>query len=151
MAAWMDMLPEDVRATLEVGDGGSEGSGELTAALAAARAPEVPEVVRRYASDARAFGRPRRIRLVAWVANAEEAGPGVRSAEVIRRLTGEDEDGEAGGSDAVGILFLEDIHALAVALSRRFGRQAMEPGTIAAIEQSAFEVESDLEFSRGGI
>lgn len=160
IAAWKAKLPDDLRSALAAeGEDPPCGAGALAAALAEASPWQVPEVVRRHPAEARAFGRARRVRLMARMAGQARPDP----ASVLRRLTGEDLSGEAGaGSGAgsgggagnggdVGLLFLEDIRALAEALGPRLARRMASGPTVEAVVQAAVTLESDMAFRQGGI
>ena len=150
LSAWLAKLPEDLRLAISSdGEVASIGSGDLLASLNSVTPLEVPALVRLHSADTRSFGRARRIRLMAWM--AKEAG---EPAPVFARLT-EDETGDAEGSTGghadIGILFLEDIKALANALGPRIARRMASNATMAAVIQSAFNLESDVEFRQGGM
>lgn len=154
VAAWLAKLPEDIREALVSNDApSSEGSGGLSRALSLAQAADLPEVVRSHAEDAAAFGRPRRVRLMAWL-----AGDALRRREnplpAFRRLTGDEtgDGGEAGSAaDAVGILFLEDLRALADAVAPRLARRIAGLPSIDQAAEAAFVLESDMAFRSGGV
>lgn len=146
IAAWKSRLPSDVVSALsDSAETASEGSGALTAALAESPAWQVPEVVRQHPEDVRAFGRARRIRLMAWVARQTFPDCGA----VFRRLT-EDEEGGS-GAGAVGLLFLEDIQALAEAMGPRIARRMTSEAAMDAVVQAAVTLESDMAFRQGGL
>lgn len=149
IAAWMRNLPADVLSAVRVeGEEASEGSGGLVAALADAAPWQVPDVVRQHAQDARAFGRARRLRLMAWV--AKQTYPD--SGGIFRRLTGEDQDeGAVGGEADVGVLFLEDIKAYVEAIAPRLARRMASEATMESVVQAAFTLESDMAFRQGGV
>ena len=57
--------------------------------------------------------------------------------------------GDAGGE--VGVLFLEDIRALAAALAPRLARRMASGETLEAVVQAAVTLEGDMAFRQGGI
>ena len=176
IAAWKAKLPDDLRSALAAeGEGPSGGAGALAAVLTEAAPWQVPEVVRRHPDEVRAFGRARRVRLMAWMAGQAQPDP----AALLRRLTGEAPprevssrevsppevsngagdgagagEGAGSGGDAggeVGVLFLEDIRALAAALAPRLARRMASGETLEAVVQAAVTLESDMAFRQGGI
>lgn len=153
MAAWAAKLPDDVRAVISGGDEASpEGSGGLRAALASAPPSAVPGIVRGDADGARALGRAGRLRLMAWMAASEER-PGAVFSRLVGEGEGEGEDSEgAPGGDPVGILFLEDLKAIAEAVvGPRMSRRMVDDHTLGAVAEAAATLESDMAFRQGGI
>lgn len=150
LSAWLSRRPDDVRAFISDGEArDADGFSALAGVLAGAQAFEVPEILRRDPDGARALGRLGRVRLMARVA----AGGGNDAALVMRRITGEDDvDGGAGGRDAVGILFLEDLKEWArTVLAPRVAARATSPEVLGTAAEAAFTLESDLVLRQGGI
>ena len=146
IAQWLERLPEDVRSAIADGDVPPLAEGGLAAALETAAPFQVPDMVREHSADTHSFGRARRVRLMAWV--ARQTYP--ESGAIFRRLTGADDDGNEGG-DAVGLLVLEDIRALAEALSPRLARRVSSASALDLVVQAAQTLESDMEFRQGGV
>ena len=147
LAVWLAKLPDDVREALDdASDAATDGRGALMTALSTATPLEVPDLVRQHAGEVHGFGRARRVRMMAWMANkAQDPGP------IFTRLTADDTtDGEA-GSGNVGILFLEDIKALAAAIAPRIARRMTSEATMEAVIQSAFTLEGEVELRQGGL
>lgn len=148
MTAWLSKLPADIRSAVQEGDGQAADGGALSAVLSQSQPWQVPELVRSHADGVRGLGRARRIRVMAWMARATYP----ESAGVFRRLTGEDlAEGEVGGDGDVGVLFLEDLKALAAALAPRMVRKMASEATLDAVLQAATTLESDMEYTRGGV
>jgi hypothetical protein len=153
ITAWLAKLPEDVRSALAVeGEVASEGSGGLSAALGGVTPFDVPDLVRVHAGDVRSFGRARRVRLMAWMANSAPEPAPVFARLTDGRSVADGGEGEgSGGASEVGVLFLEDIRALAKALGPRLARLMASAPTMEAVIQSAFTLESDVDFRQGGM
>lgn len=153
ISGWLSTLPPDFRGALHQADlPSSEGSGELSRAIASAGSAELPVLVRAHADDVAAFGRPRRVRLMAWL-RRDTIRRGENPTEAMLRLTGEEaaEGGEDGGVDAVGLLFLEDLRALAEVVAVRMGQRIAAQPSIEQAAEAAFVLESDMAFRSGGV
>lgn len=156
ITAWLARLPDDVRGALVLAEAPfSEGSGGLSRAVAAAKAADLPDVVRLHPEDVVAFGRPRRVRLMAWLAK-DMIRRGENPIPAFRRLSGEEggqgDGGDQGaGADAVGLLFLEDLRALADAVAPRLGRRIASQPSIEQAAEAVFVLESDMAFRSGGV
>ncbi|MFC4235994.1 hypothetical protein ACFOY8_12180 [Thalassospira xianhensis] len=145
---WLQKLPEDIReAVLSDGGTSSEGDGILVSVLRDDVAPsQIPELVREYPQDVRAFGRARRIRLMAWM--AKKTYPD--SHAVFRKLTGEEEDG-SGSNSETGELFLEDIKIFAEVISKRQIQRMASENRLDAVVETAKTLENEITFSQGGM
>ncbi len=139
---WLGVLPADLRACL--GDEAALPDG-AAAALAREVSDASPALAARVlASDpgaVLALGRPRRVRLMAWVvrsALSEEGDENLPGSPVppsataaLSELLGEDEAGEGGRSGEAGRILFEDFLAMARALGPRLGMAVVNPGSIA--------------------
>lgn len=151
VSVWASKLPPDIAEILSHASDDikiSECFSDLESALKEVAVTDVPSVVRQYAEHIKDFGRPRRLRLMAWIAKQTYPdGP-----NVIQQLTGEAEEGAgSAGAGETGVLFLEDIKALAEVLSRRLVVAATSEENLAAAVSTAVEIESEVEFRQGGL
>lgn len=159
LTAWSSRLPDDVLGAIAaegmVPPGGAEPGG-LLLDLEGATPGQVPDIVRRHPEATQALGRAGRIRLMAWITT--DPNPGT----VLRRLVGDDavaaaeaeggeESGEA-GRDAVGILFLEDIRALAEhVVGPRVARRMLDGTSLGLATDAAQTLEGEMTLGRGGV
>jgi hypothetical protein len=159
-ALWLSKLPGDVRTAFDSeASGGYDGDGsleklisELSGLTGEGDVWRVPEVVQRNAAAVPAFGRARRLRLMGWMAKTTYPDTG----ELFRMLTGEAEsnegdEGSSAASGAVGVLFIEDIKAYIAALAGRYAENAISAPNVELAAQSAFILENEIAFTRGGL
>lgn len=157
LSAWSSRLPEDVLGAIAAEGVVLPGdSTSLQAELDAAKPGEAPEIVRRHPDATKALGRAGRLRLMARITGEPDPGP------VLRRLVGDDmveaadteggdQSGE-GGRDAVGVLFLEDLRALAEhVVGPRIARRMLDGTSMDLATGAAQTLESEITFHRGGI
>ena len=171
-SAWMDKLPVDVRGVISDGEPMdiSKANGlvsELNGAMktiGAATSDEqkimttiliekIPDILRAHPDDVRALGRAGRLRIAAFVVGFSNDDIG-GAYEVFRRLIGEaeagDETGGGSGSDALGVMFIEDIIAYVKAVTApRLAAQLITDNTIGFAAEAAFTMEGESAL-RGG-
>ncbi len=133
---WWGMLPRDFKAVFgdEVPGGQDEALRDLAQQMAAATTRGYPDVLWRNADLVVAMGRPRRVRLLAWIVGM--CWP--ESDKVLGALTsaeaGEGESGGAAGRAKVAPLFRSDLEALVGPIINRGARAVADRGAVRSVE-----------------
>lgn len=155
LSGWFSKLPEDVKFAISEGTSAvavPTGPALLIAAIQSSSVWSIPELVREHAVEVTSFGRSGRVRLMAWMATEAKDNPG----PLFRRLVGENEDdsGEDGGStsDAIGLLFLEDLQAIAKhVVGPRRAQDIVTPESLVTVVEAAQTLEHAMAFRAGGV
>jgi len=139
---WHAFLPRDFKAAFgdEIPSGDDDALRDLSAQMGAVATRGYPEVLWRNADLVARMGRPRRVRLLAWI--TQICWP--ESDKVLSRLTdvrldeGEEGSGSLGGAGdgraKVAPLFLSDLEALAGRVIERGARAVADRGAVRAVE-----------------
>lgn len=135
---WLGKLPKDLRAA--VGDTPPPRNPEVAAlcsAVAEAPKTQLPELIESNSGVLKEIGRPSRVRLLAWLSNqVHEFEP-----EIFQSVVSDTDEG--GGSRETGVLFLEDIRALAeIALSQRAAARLASINTLGVVRSVSLEAAS---------
>lgn len=149
MDKWFSLLPDDVTSCMDKGDlTPTEFDNDIVRELESfSSGQELVEYVISKADIFADFGRPKRIRFLAWLASRDY--PDIVNA--LHLLTdGENSDSSSGGIDKVAPLFLEDARALIAALGPRAARSIVDATTLNIVKGAGFEVASELEMKSGG-
>lgn len=141
---WWGMLPGDLKSAFgdEVPGEHDEALRELSGQMGAASTRGYPDILFRHADLVAGMGRPRRVRLIAWI--VQMCWP--ESDKVLSVLTDvrEGEGGESsggGGRAKVAPLFLSDLEALVGPVINRSARAVADRGAVRAVESGIRDFE----------
>jgi len=149
MEKWFDLLPKDVASCMNRQDlHPREEDKKIVRDLETLKSgQEILGYVLSNADVFAEFGRPKRMRFLAWFAARDY--PDVIRA--IQLLTGEDSAGGAvSGTEKVAPLFMSDIRALVEALGPRAAKIMVDGSTLGIVRGAGFEVASEFEMKSGG-
>ena len=152
MKAWRSVLPPDIDGCL--GSEGSIGSGALVRSLQATRPEDVPSILPLHVDDLTAFGRARRLRMMAWVLNKvrndddEEGGEATR---VLADLIGEDDQGNGGSRGEATRVLYEDYLAFETSLGPRKVRAIVNADNMDAVMGAVYDAREDVMNRMGGM
>lgn len=140
--AWHALLPSDIKEVVK--DDADAAADPLAAAVA--RELNLGEgrtwvsIVHRHGDEIVLLGQARRVRMLAWLAQASWPQPGIVNG--VARVTGSDDDGKGGeGRAKVAPLFRADIEAMAGVYVARAGRAAMSVETVSAVDAGTKDFE----------
>ncbi len=140
---WWSLLPRDLKSAFgdEVPLGREDEYRGFSDQMRAATKRSYAEVIWKHADLVASMGRPRRVRLLAWV--VQRSFP--EADRVVSLLTDVREgDGEASGGDGrgkVAPLFLSDLESLAGRVIDRGARAVADRGTVRAVESGLRDFE----------
>lgn len=143
---WWGLLPRDLKSAFgdEVPPGREDEYRGFSEQMAAATKRSYADVIWGHADLVAAMGRPRRVRLLAWV--VQRCWP--ESDKVVSLLTDVREgDGEASGAAGgdgrgkIAPLFLSDLESLAGRVIDRGARAMADRGTVRAVESGLRDFE----------
>lgn len=146
---WFSLLPDDVVSCMNKDDlTPTDVDNDIVRELEGfSSGQEIVEYVISKAEIFADFGRPKRLRFLAWLASRDY--PDMVNA--LQLLTdGENSDGGSGGIDKVAPLFLEDIRALVAALGPRAAQSIVDAATLNIVKGAGFEVANEMDMKSGG-
>lgn len=149
MEKWFDLLPDDVASCMSKQDlKPTDQDNEIVRELENFKnGQEILNYVLSNANTFADFGRPKRIRFLAWMSARDY--PDI--VQAIQLLTEEGStEGSANGSDKVAPLFMADIRALVEALGPRVAHSIVDASTLGIVKGAGFEVTSEFEMKSGG-
>lgn len=149
MEKWFDLLPDDVASCMSKQDlKPTDRDNDIVRELEALKnGREILEYVLSKADIFADFGRPKRIRFLAWFA-ARDYPDVVRAIQLM--TDEENAGGAADGSEKVAPLFMADIRALVESLGPRVAHSIVDASTLGIIRGAGFEVASEFEMKSGG-
>lgn len=146
MKKWRAVLPGDVEGCL--GDEGTLGEGLLATAMSNAQPEDVTSILPEHVEELAAWGRGRRLRLMAWVVNsAIQSGDSPMRA--MADLAGEDDEGNGGSRGAASGILHADFVAFMTALGGRTLRSVLNADAVDNALGAAVEIRQDM--GMGGI
>lgn len=146
---WWGMLPRDFKAAFgeDVPTGQDDSLRDLAQQMVASSTRGYPDVLWRNADLVAAMGRPRRIRMIAWIVGM--CWP--ESEKVLSVLTaagtgdagdaGEAGSGSTGGRGKIAPLFRSDLEALAGPIINRGARAVADRGAVRSVESGIRDFE----------
>lgn len=149
MEKWFELLPDDVASCMNKQDlKPTDQDNEIVRELESFKnGQEILSYVLSNANTFSDFGRPKRIRFLAWMSARDY--PDI--VQAIQLLTEEGStEGSANGSDKVAPLFMADIRALVEALGPRVAHSIVDASTLGIVKGAGFEVTSEFEMKSGG-
>lgn len=151
MEQWFALLPEDVASCMAQEDiKHSDQDEDFSKRIEELKSgQEILSFILSNADAIAEFGRPKRIRFLAWIASRDY--PDV--VQALQAITDDERAGSGGaadGSEKVAPLFLSDIRALVEALGPRVAASIVDASTLTAIRHAGFEVANEFEMTSGG-
>lgn len=149
MEKWFDLLPEDVASCMSKQDlKPTDQDNEIVRDLENLKnGQEILNYVLSKTSTFADFGRPKRIRFLAWMSARDY--PDI--VQAIQLLTEEGSTGgSADGTEKIAPLFMADIRALVEALGPRVAHSIVDASTLGIVKGAGFEVASEFEMKSGG-
>lgn len=152
LQAWREKMPDDVLECIApIDDEGQAAADFIAQFLGGLNSPEdFLKVIEDHQQKFIDMGRSRRIRFLAWCSAKFYSHKETR-LRLINAITetGSGDEGDDTDSQAVGIMFLEDIKAFAEAIGPRAALLIVDENTLSTVAGVGLDVASDLEM-RGG-
>lgn len=148
MAKWRSVLPDDILSCM--GTDGGLGSGELIRVLKTAAPDEVSVLLPLHAADVEAFGRARRLRLMAWTLSGLLSDDGTQT-NVLADLIGEDDEGSGGKRGEVSRILYEDYLAFVTAIGPRAARAIVNAASVDQALDSVVGAREELRSRMGAM
>lgn len=146
---WLRNLPADVREVATDQISGDDVQIEaLVSRLTAAPLSQAAGIIREYDRVVASMGRPRRIRLLAWLQGRISDDAGIRDFDAI--FDDGEGEGEGDARPISGRLFAEDLHLCGIhVIAARQARHAIDPTSIDLVTRSSLAATLETGFSGG--
>lgn len=146
---WLRNLPADVREVATDQISGDDVEIEtLISRLTAAPLSQAAGIIREYDLVVASMGRPRRIRLLAWLQGRISDDAGIRDFGAI--FDDAEDEGEGDARPVSGRLFTEDLQLCGIhVIAARQARHAIDPTSIDLVTRSSLAATLETGFSGG--
>jgi hypothetical protein len=146
---WFRNLPTDVRAVVPDDFGGDDVKIKvLVDRLTAAPLAQAASIIREYDLVVAAMGRPRRVRLLAWLSGRISDDAQIRDFDAI--FDDAEGEGEGDARPVSGRLLYEDLRLCNIhVIAARQARHAIDPTSIDLVTRSSLAATLETGFSGG--